>query len=459
MAGAYQQPLDIANRALQHCGVRSIVSFTENSKAAIEIAKVYDKVRRAELERNRWICTVKKATLYPLSFTSMLMVPPVFDATVAYQAGAIVSYTDIYGDTNTWYSRTGGNVNQTPTTPGAPWAPFFGSLLVQQFIPQTSGITPPAFNAGDIVYMPLAPGKNALYLSLFNNNSEVPNVPDAWTAYVSPFLNDSLYPQNLSTAGQIVGQYNKGQIVQGSDGYFYMSLININQNNDPTLGSFPWNQFTTYASGALVAGIDGYIYESLVNSNLGNQPTTDAGTNWENLSQFVPWTPAFSADVSSTLWLPIHNGALQAPNIVWPLGSGPVEQTFTKNVFRLPENFLRRAPQDPTLGKVDWLGAPSGLAPDDWEEEGDYMTSRFPAPIMLRYCADVVDVREMTAMLCEGIAARIAIEICEPLTQSSEKLAKIGAAYDRFMDEARTINAIETGPEMPPVDPYIVCRL
>src|SRR6185437_125195 len=434
MAGPYQVPLDIANRALQHVGIRSITSFTENSKAAIEISKVYDKVRRAELERNRWTCSVRRATLYPVSLTSMLLVLPAWNASTNYAAGAVVSYTDSTGNTRSWYSRTGQNLNQNPTTPGSPWAPFFGTLLVNQFIPQTTGVTPYAYNAGDTVYLPIQPGKNTAYLSLFSNNQEVPNTPDQWTAYVNPFQNGQVIPGNLTASGQIVGQYNRGQIVQGSDGYFYMSLIDINQNNDPTAGPFPWNQFSSYAETDQVAGIDGMVYQSLVNSNVGNPPTTDSGTNWEPMFKFVPWTPAFDAEIASTMWLPLQGASLIAPNINYPIGSGPIEQSFNKNIFRLPENFLRRAPQAPEVG-VSVLGFPNGLPADDWEEEGNYLTSRFPMPIPLRYCADIVDVSQMAVMLCEGIAARIALEICEPLTQSTEKLKNIGAMYDKFMGE------------------------
>jgi hypothetical protein len=53
--------------------------------------------------------------------------------------------------------------------------------------------------------------------------------------------------------------------------------------------------------------------------------------------------------------------------------------------------------------------------------------------ILLRFVADVQDVPRMKTMFCEGLAARIAIEICEPLTQSTAKLGSITAAYTKVM--------------------------
>jgi hypothetical protein len=64
----------------------------------------------------------------------------------------------------------------------------------------------------------------------------------------------------------------------------------------------------------------------------------------------------------------------------------------------------------------------------------------------------------MHTMFCEGLAARIGIEVCEPLTQSSAKLLTIGKLYDRWMEEARTVDAIEDGYDDPPDDDYITVR-
>ena len=79
--------------------------------------------------------------------------------------------------------------------------------------------------------------------------------------------------------------------------------------------------------------------------------------------------------------------------------------------------------------------------------------------IIHRFVADVHDVRRMDAMFCEGLACRIAMGVCETLTQSVSKLGAISTLYKQFMTEARIVNGIETGSEEPPEDDYIACRV
>lgn len=104
------------------------------------------------------------------------------------------------------------------------------------------------------------------------------------------------------------------------------------------------------------------------------------------------------------------------------------------------------------------LGAPSGLDYDDSNIENGCIVAPDTGPRMIRFVADVVDVTKFDDLFCEGFAARIAREVCEPLTQSVSKLTSIGQAYQKFMSEARLVNLIEVGPIEPPEDDYITCR-
>jgi hypothetical protein len=61
-------------------------------------------------------------------------------------------------------------------------------------------------------------------------------------------------------------------------------------------------------------------------------------------------------------------------------------------------------------------------------------------------------------MFKEGLAARIAVAICEPLTQSTAKIQSIRTSYKEYMGEARLRNAIEVGAEEPPMDDYLSTR-
>ena len=99
---------------------------------------------------------------------------------------------------------------------------------------------------------------------------------------------------------------------------------------------------------------------------------------------------------------------------------------------------------------VPMLGAPTGNSYTDWNVENGYIISSDVGPIRLRFVADMTDVSKMDAMFSEGLAERIGIEIAQPVTQSDARLQTIASLYKKFMDEARTINAIEDGYDDPP---------
>jgi hypothetical protein len=162
--------------------------------------------------------------------------------------------------------------------------------------------------------------------------------------------------------------------------------------------------------------------------------------------------------VSSSIWAPLY-ASLTSFNFVYPLGTGPLSQEMTKNVFRLPAGYLRQAPQDPKAGRYSFLGAPAYNTDNDWVFEGKFLLSQCPTPIILRFVADVMRVNDMDDMFCEGLAARIGLETCETITNSTAKQQTCNNAYAKFMGEARTANAIEIGPIEPPEDDYIACRL
>ena len=219
-----------------------------------------------------------------------------------------------------------------------------------------------------------------------------------------------------------------------------------------------WNNITSYNAGASATGSDGIIYTSVTPGNLGNDPIRDNGTNWSTANVLNPWTTVNSFGNANTLWLQLSI-ALVALNIIYPIGAGPVRQSETRNVFMLPANFLRRAPQDPKAGSVSFMGAPTGLMYDDWNLEGNYIVSRQATAILLRFVADLTDVTKFDDMFCELLAARIALEIVQLVTNSDTKMNGISSMYVKFGTEARTVNGIETGPVEPPEDDYLTCRI
>jgi hypothetical protein len=131
---------------------------------------------------------------------------------------------------------------------------------------------------------------------------------------------------------------------------------------------------------------------------------------------------------------------------------------MTRNIYRLPWGFIDTAPQDPKAGGVSWLGAPSNNYETDWLYESDYIISLQVDPIHLRYSGDWSDVKRMDPLFCEALAARVAYEICESITQSTDKLKTLTGLYQNVVSSAKNQNGILVGVEYPPLDDYIACR-
>jgi hypothetical protein len=420
--------LDIANRACQHLGATRIASPTEDSVNNAEIAFAYDKLRRAELRRNAWRFSIKKAVLRPIDTTTFLLSPAQWNAGIQYLPGSVVA--DSNGQL--WVSNMADNLGNDPNLTDV-WDSYYGSMTVDAY--DTTGST--AYYAGDLVYIQNADSFYNIYMSLQNANVEVPNTADVWSA-------TNTYQEDETVS------YN---------GMQWRSLIALNTNNTPVQGPSNWVATQSYAQAAQVTGTDGFIYNSVAGSNLGNNPVTDNGTYWINTDVPNAWTNVPVIPASSSLWVPLY-ASLVSFNFVYPIGYGPASQQTTRNIFRLPAGYLRPAPQDPKAGLYSFLGAPAYNTQEDWEYEGNFLLSRnSTTPIIFRFVADVTNVSEMDDLFCECFAARIAVETCEPITNSNVKQQTCNNAYKFFRGEAITVNGIEVGPVEPPEDDYIVCRL
>lgn len=422
-------PIDVANRACQHCGVRRISStegFNEQSEQAGEFGFNYDKLRRAEMRRNVWAFSTRKAALRPITTTTLLLNPALWSNATTYAVGAIVIDEENY----LWQSRAQDNLNNTPGNSDA-WEAYFGPMTADAY--DTTGTT--GYYAGELVYETPGDGTYKVYLSLTSNNSVDPATPTTWDSTVT---------------------YMKDQVVKVSS-TFYVSLIDFNLNQNPASAPALWNSGTTYGAAATVGGSDGNIYSSIAGGNLNHDPTTTTGF-WTDTGVLNPWTTVNPFGEAGVTWLQISVG-LKDLQVLYPIGAAPTFQAASRNVFRLPANYLRRAPQDPKAGSQSFLGAPTGLMYNDWLYEGNFIISRQPFPIILRFVADVTDVSTMDDMFCEGLAASLALATIGRLTQATGKKEDIRTEYKRIMGEARTVNGIETGPTEPEEDLYITCRI
>lgn len=425
--------LDIANRALQHCGQPQILSVTEDTKANVETTFAYDKLRRVELQRNFWRFATKLVVLRAFDTSTMVLEPTLYSSTTQYSPGAIVSDANNY----LWFSTAENNTGNTPGGNNEFWQPYFGPLTIEPW--DTTGAT--AYWAGELVYVQIPNGAGTaplyqIYMSLVNANSDTPNTATAWSATVT---------------------YNGDQAVTYSGTQWY-SLIELNLNNIPTQAPAAWVSTTAYISPNEVAASDGFVYQASQSSQ-GLNPAYGANpTYWTNTDILAAWSATPTQTVSDIAWAPV-TATMKRLQLLYPVGTGPSSESETRNVFRLPSNYLKAAPQDPKAGSTNYLGAPSGIQYEDWNFQDKYLVSGDSGPIIFRFIADVIKVRDMNDMFCEGLALKIATGVAKSLTQSHEKLVDLASEYKMVMGDARTANLIEIGPIEPPEDDFIVCRM
>lgn len=77
----------------------------------------------------------------------------------------------------------------------------------------------------------------------------------------------------------------------------------------------------------------------------------------------------------------------------------------------------------------------------------------------LVYVRKVEDEGEFDPLFAEALAADIAYNICELVTQSSTKKQDVGAFYEEMIREAKRTNAIERVARVAVEDPFITARL
>jgi hypothetical protein len=474
MGTAFTCQMDIQNRAIQACGVQRIESLTEDTLQAAETTFCYDKLRRAELRRNVWTFATRKAALRPITTGVMFLNPNLWSFSAYYGFG------DIVVDANgiLWQSRAQDNTNYPPGYPSTQWDVYSGPLSITPYdITGTTG-----YFAGELVYQSPGDGSYNVYLSLQSGNTQDPRAPSQWQNTVQ-YSKDNVvvyYP-----AWSISTTYASGNTVS-YNGNDYVSLMGSNTANEPdvsphwakinsALAPVFYSSLTTYSIGQFVT-YQGVNYVSLIINNLDNTPSSSpsdwqpqqAGTFYVSLVDFnlnnnpasspLQWSSINNFSQANDQWWKI-SCTLSDLLVVYPIGAGPTYQTFTKNAYRLPANFLRKAPQDPKAGSTSFLGAPTGLMYDDWNWENNFIVTRESYPILLRFVADVQDVSQYDDMFCEGLALRIAMEVVERLTQSTTKKADIAKAYKTVMGEARLVNAIINDSDESPEDDYITCRI
>jgi len=105
--------------------------------------------------------------------------------------------------------------------------------------------------------------------------------------------------------------YESDQIVIGSDGRFYLSILSVNLGNDPTTTSGKWQEIRfvdvydaaeTYNIGRIAIATDSNLYISRINENINNEPSVSP-TEWKILTSATSvGGPISSTDNAIVRW-------------------------------------------------------------------------------------------------------------------------------------------------------------
>jgi hypothetical protein len=110
------------------------------------------------------------------------------------------------------------------------------------------------------------------------------------------------------------------------------------------------------------------------------------------------------------------------------------------NAFPLPADYLKLVPPDhrEKVYMTDWkledVGGSRCIVTDE------------DAPLEIRYVSRVTDPNKFDSLFVEALSARLAMEMCEQLTQSNSKRQLAMQEYQDVIRDARKHNAFETPP-------------
>lgn len=228
---------------------------------------------------------------------------------------------------------------------------------------------------------------------------------------------------------------------------------------------------TTYAAGNIVKDSNGFLWISQKASNLANTPGGEGvdpfwvpyfgpvvAQAWSSSVAYIPGDMVHVSSVvylcisattnntppNASYWVAVTGATLTSIYLLSPIGYNQAGSS-QRNVFRLPANWLRMAPQDPKAAAGARLNVTAGMAYNDWEIEEPFLFTADSDPIVMRFVADQTDITAMHPLFLEVWAARLAMELAEPLTQSPGKLQSALDLYARYTGQAQLINAIEAG--------------
>lgn len=125
--------------------------------------------------------------------------------------------------------------------------------------------------------------------------------------------------------------------------------------------------------------------------------------------------------------------------------------------YPLPADFIR-------LVQVNDFSVPLGLSDsrlmDDapYQLEGGKIITNYPAPLKIRYLADIEDTTKFDSLFVEAFASLLAYEGCETITMNVGKKDRFEREVQRLIMQAAMTDAIENPPEALHDDSWLESR-
>lgn len=131
------------------------------------------------------------------------------------------------------------------------------------------------------------------------------------------------------------------------------------------------------------------------------------------------------------------------------LAASSTEPLFGKAYsYPLPSDYLRLLPPD----------AEYNLNSNDWQIEGGEIYTNDSAPLDVRYIFDLEDPNIMDPLFREALSTKLALELCEEITQSNSKKESLKDDFRESIKDAKRVNAILNIAAKPPEDEWVTIR-
>lgn len=116
--------------------------------------------------------------------------------------------------------------------------------------------------------------------------------------------------------------------------------------------------------------------------------------------------------------------------------------------FTVPADFLRPTSQDPRVANL----------PTDYLYEGRQILTDDPGPLQLRYVSMGIPEEQQDPLFDSALAAALAVDTVEELTQSSSKRRELSSDYGYHIQQAKSANSVLAGPQLPDIDEWVYVR-